>query len=332
RRKRSPDRERRGPEALQRFAGATARGVRQRGGRRVEESEQPGDRLLELGPVHDAVDHALLEEELGPLESLRELLVDRLLDDARSREPDERLRLGEYHVPHRREAGRDAAGRRVRHDRDVGNARVREPGQERVRLGHLHEREDSLEHARPAGGGEDDERSPRLDRKEDGARDALSRGRGEASPEKREVHDREHAGVLFDPPLAADDGFGEAGLLARALQPVAVALRVLELERIGGDDLGEALDERPLIDQDRDVGARGDAEVTGALAAGPEIALELLVIQDLAAILALRPQPVGKLPPALLGFEPLLRLPEPGHRYPPRRLRSITIASSTGFR
>src|SRR4029079_7201342 len=98
----------------------------------------------------------------------------------------------------------------------------------------------------------------RLDGEEDGARDALARGRREAAAEIREVHDRQHAGKSPEAPPAADDRLGEAGLLARALQPVRVALRILELERIGGDDLGEALDERALIDQDRDVGARGD--------------------------------------------------------------------------
>ena len=121
----------------------------------------------------------------------------------------------------------------------------------------------------------------------------------------------------LDSPLSAENGLGESGLLARLLQAIAIALRVAEFEGVRRDDLGEALDERILVHQDLDVGPRGDAEVVGALAAGPEVPLELLVVQDLAAVLAFRPKSVGELPSPLLGFEPLFCLPEPGHALEP---------------
>src|SRR5262245_58858964 len=38
----------------------------------VEIRQEPGDRLLELGPRHDDVDHAVVEQELRPLEARRE--------------------------------------------------------------------------------------------------------------------------------------------------------------------------------------------------------------------------------------------------------------------
>ncbi len=97
--------------------------------------------------MDDPIDHSLLEQELGSLEPLGELLVDRLLDDAGPGKADQRLRLREDDVAHGREARRDAARRRMGHDRDVRDSGVREPRQERVRLRHLHERENPLEHA-----------------------------------------------------------------------------------------------------------------------------------------------------------------------------------------
>src|SRR3546814_15522039 len=59
--------------------------------------EQPqalGQRGLHLGAVDDEVEHAVLEQELRALESLRQRLADRLLDDARS----EQRRVGKVCV------------------------------------------------------------------------------------------------------------------------------------------------------------------------------------------------------------------------------------------
>jgi len=61
----------------------------------MHETQSPGNRGLQLAPVDDDVDHAVREEELAALEPVGQLLADRLLDDARPGEPDERLRLGD---------------------------------------------------------------------------------------------------------------------------------------------------------------------------------------------------------------------------------------------
>src|SRR5690625_102564 len=85
-----------------------------------------GEFGLELATVDDVVEHALLQEELGPLEALGQVLLDRLLDDPRPCEADERLGLGDYQVAQRREAGRHTAGGRVGEDADVGQPLLRQ--------------------------------------------------------------------------------------------------------------------------------------------------------------------------------------------------------------
>src|SRR5579883_2813078 len=73
--------------------------------------EQPDERLFELAPVDDHVDGALLQQELGGLELIRQTLANRLLDDAASREADHRLRFRDDDVGLKGERRRDAAGR-----------------------------------------------------------------------------------------------------------------------------------------------------------------------------------------------------------------------------
>src|SRR5205814_2372249 len=63
-----------------------------------EEGQDPAQRLLEVAPVHDQVELPVLEQELRALEALGERLADRLGDDARPGEADERARLGHDHV------------------------------------------------------------------------------------------------------------------------------------------------------------------------------------------------------------------------------------------
>ena len=56
--------------------------------------------------------HAVVEQELGGLEALGQVLADGLLDHPRAREPDHRARLGQDHVAEHREARAHAAGGR----------------------------------------------------------------------------------------------------------------------------------------------------------------------------------------------------------------------------
>src|SRR5439155_735111 len=68
--------------------------------KRVQEER---DALLELRARHNLVDEAVFEEKLGSLETLRQLLADRLARHACAGEADERARFGEDDVAERRE-------------------------------------------------------------------------------------------------------------------------------------------------------------------------------------------------------------------------------------
>jgi len=80
------------------------------------------DRSLELGPAHDQIEHAVLEQEFAALESLGQLLANRLLDDAWTGEADEGARLGDVEIAEHGEGSRHATGRGIRQDRDVRQA------------------------------------------------------------------------------------------------------------------------------------------------------------------------------------------------------------------
>ena len=122
---------------------------------------------------HHHVEHAVLEQELGALEALRQRLADGLLDHPRSGEADQRAGLGDVDVAEHREAGGHAAGGRVGQHRDVGQPRVAHPRQAGRDLGHLHQRQDALLHPGAAGAGDDDQRQPAIEAALDGAGDLL---------------------------------------------------------------------------------------------------------------------------------------------------------------
>ena len=138
--------------ARRRPAGAAA------AARRHAEAQHAGDDVLQLAPIDDDVEHAVLEQELAALEALGQLLPDRLLDDARAGEADERLRLGDVEVAQHREARGHAAGRRIGQDRDVGQPRAIEARERGADLRHLHQRQRAFHHPRAARAGHDDDR------------------------------------------------------------------------------------------------------------------------------------------------------------------------------
>src|SRR5262245_19367229 len=92
-------------------ASAYVTGNLPRSGRLIgEERENAAERVLEFAPLDDQVELAVREQEFRPLEPLGKRLPDRLGDDTRPSEPDERARLGEGDVAQHREACWDAAG------------------------------------------------------------------------------------------------------------------------------------------------------------------------------------------------------------------------------
>ena len=78
---------RRGRRGDRPWRGVARRRRRAPGGRAAQprSDEELPEPVAQLVPVDDGVDHAVLEEELAPLEARRQLLADGLLDDARAR-------------------------------------------------------------------------------------------------------------------------------------------------------------------------------------------------------------------------------------------------------
>ena len=56
-------------------------------------AQQLAHRALEVPPMHDRVEHPMIEKEFGSLKSFRQILPEGLLDDARPRESDDGARL-----------------------------------------------------------------------------------------------------------------------------------------------------------------------------------------------------------------------------------------------
>ena len=151
-------------------------------GRRVDQHrERPVDQYRQVLGRHDGVDHALLGEVLGLLDTRRERLALERLVDLRAEEADERAGLGHRHVSQRPPRRVDAAGRRVAQVHQVG-----QPGRpvRHHRAGdrhHLEERRSPLLHPGAARRGRGQQRQPLGGRATDAGDDALPRRPGRSS-------------------------------------------------------------------------------------------------------------------------------------------------------
>src|ERR1700722_2533065 len=103
--------------------------------------------------------------------------------------------------------------------------------------------------------------------------------------------------------------------LLRLGETVAVALAVLELERIFGSDALADLADGLRVEESAQALACADAHVMAALGADVEIALQLGAIEHRIAGRAFDPQPLGHRARAPLSLDPRWHdLFEPGHR------------------
>ena len=91
--------------------------------------QELNQRRAHLAPRNHRVHKAVLLLVLRPLKALRQSLADGLLNDPGTGKADERPRLGQNDVPQRREAGGDAAGRRICEDGNVEKSALRQPPQ-----------------------------------------------------------------------------------------------------------------------------------------------------------------------------------------------------------
>lgn len=122
-------------------------GVPRSGVSGTEVIEKEPEFVAHLGAGHDVINEAVLLEELGGLESLRQGLVGGFANDAGSGESDHGTGFRDDDVAEGGVAGHDAGGGRVCEDGNVGEAGGGEVGEGAGGFGHLHEAEHAFIHA-----------------------------------------------------------------------------------------------------------------------------------------------------------------------------------------
>jgi len=251
------------------------------------------DRLLETLALDDHIDHAVFEKKFGPLELIRQLLLDGLFDHARSGKPDQRLRLGNDDISQHRHAGGDAAERGIGEDRDerqFGLAQLRNRGRG---LGHLHQREDAFLHARAPGRSDQDDRQLQFQRPVDRAAELFPDHRPHTPAHKAEIEDTEHHTAPVDQAFADDKGIFPARLFLVGLHAISIGLGVLEGQGILGFEFSIPFFEGTEIDEQSDPLSDRDREVILALRADLVIPVDLLAVDDFPAVIALEPHPLA---------------------------------------
>src|SRR5688572_18791206 len=290
-----------------------SRGSGQRGPRR-KLGEQRRDLVARMPAIEDHVDGALLEQELRALEALGQRLARRLLDDARARETDQRAGLGDVDVAEQREARRDAARRRVRHHGDVRQLRGRELRERRARLRHLQQRVQPFLHARAAARRKTDERPTVLHAVCDSAHEPLADDRAHRARDETKLERRGDDRHALQRPGHDDERVALVGVALDLVQPLAIALRVLEAQRIERLEIRRELVPRLGVEEHFEALARADPQVMAALRANVQVAIELGAIELCGAAGALDPEPFGHRVLALLGADPgWHQLIEPAH-------------------
>src|SRR5436190_14183516 len=257
-----------------------------------QQREQARELVGQVAAVDDQVDSPLLDEEFGALEPFGQLLAHRLLDYARTREADQRARLGQHQIGDEGERRGNAAHRRVRENRHERQSRFRQLLQHGGGLGHLEQRIDAFLHPGPAGCRHADERQPVLVCDAHATDESLADDRAHRPAHEIELERRKHEWDIADASLHDDERIGLARLLERDLQPPRIPSRVLELEAVDRDDLEPDLEAALGIEQLLDALARRHAVVEVALRTDEQVLLEVGAIERRFARRALDPQPL----------------------------------------
>ena len=245
---------------------------------------------LRSRPLHDHVDHAVLEQIFGALESVGQALADGLLDHARAGEADQRARLGDLHIAQHGIGGRHAARGRIGQHHDIGQARFVQHVHADGGARHLHQGKDALLHARAARGDDQDEGPPLGDRGAHGGDQPGAGRKPERAAHEVEALHRDDDGQPVQRPARGDQRIALPGLGAVFLQPVAIALVVAEAQRVLRHlRRGQAL-MRALVEQRRKPLLRADAHMVAALRTDVLRGHEIAVEHHLAAAGAFAPQ------------------------------------------
>ena len=252
--------------------------------------DEPRQGLAQLVAMHDHVDHAVLGQIFGALESFRQFLADGLLDHARAGEADQRAGLGDLHVAQHRVGRGDAAGGRIGQHDDVGQPRLVQHVDADRDARHLHQREDAFLHARAAGGHEQNERPLLLDRGLHGAHQAFAHAHAERAAEEIERLHRDHHRHAVQRAARGGQRFLTRRLGARRFEFVGIFLLAAELERIGGDRRRRQFLELAGVEDGGEALRRADAHMEAALRADVLRRHEIAVEDHLAAARAFLPE------------------------------------------
>ncbi|OMP13937.1 hypothetical protein COLO4_00590 [Corchorus olitorius] len=243
----------------------------------LQERQKLGDLAAHVAAIDDHVDGTFLQQELGALEAFRQLLANGLFDHARAGKPDQRLRFGDHHVAHEREAGGHAAHGRIGQHADERQLGFSQLLDHRRRLRHLHERQQAFLHARATGGRHADERHLLLQRRLCAARETLAHHGAHRAAHEFELEARHDDRQRVNGAAHHDHGVGFTRVVHRRLNAVGVLLRVLELERVDREDLLAQLIAAFGVQQCVQAGAGADAH----MAFGNALALRRVGLLDL---------------------------------------------------
>src|SRR5581483_10451051 len=254
--------------------------------------EQRGDVVAQLAPLEDHVDGAVREKKLGALESFGQFFAHRLLDHARAGEADERLRFGDDDVRDHGEACGNAAHRRVGEHGYKRNAALAEARERRRRLGHLQQGQQALLHARAAAGAETNERNMPLETHVDAAHEALADDRTHGSAHEVEFEGARDDRHVFERSVHDDQGVAFAGLALRFVQPILIALQILEFEHVDRRQIGAYFLARMIaVEKQLEPLARAEPHVVIAFRTDVLIGFDFSGIKHRAARRALAPYP-----------------------------------------
>ena len=93
--------------------------------------------------------------------------------------------------------------------------------------------------------------------------------------------------------MCVDHRIVQARILLRLLEPRGIRLQVHKLQGIGGRDIGVENFELIIIQQQRQAGARINPEMLVAFRTDVQIVFQVLLPNNLPAVLAFDPQPLG---------------------------------------
>ena len=239
--------------------------------------------------MDDHVHLALAELLLGSAEVRGKLFPGGLLDYAAAGELHDGPRLGQDDVRGRGPTCEDPARRGVGQDGDVGKAGLTHEARGRDGLGHLHEGEDPLLHARAARRGGDYEGPPVTHGRLSQPVEALAQHRAHGAAHELEVHDAQRHRMAGDAAQPGQHGLGEPGLLLSLGDALRIGSQVEELQRVRRTQLVGDEGHGSRVGQQSHPGRGRHGVVVAAIGADVVALLHLAIVQAMAALLALRP-------------------------------------------